>query len=358
MRTVRICLGGIIFILLSAYGALMAIHKPLWTDEYYSLTHSTTNISYVSILDGGVNEGNNSPLFYLLQKLQCDLFSYQGDGTRLADQFFLRIQPVIAGALSLSALFFYFSRCYSLPIGFFSLFIAMTSSMFISHWTEARPYSLWFALSLFQNLFLMNVLEGPKSQNKHSMTGLMVVHWLLALTSMVSAVQIMAAGAALWIYKRREPSLYLPLIIIPLGICCFYYFRAPHYQFFLDVSPLVLISDNIPIYRLFVILVTAVFLIFRYRSENWSAKIEIKYLIFLLLMLASFWLVLLKMKLSQPPGHNGFGVCNRYFMSLIPASIVSTVLYSVYLMRIFPSKIWALLVAAFMLFTGIIVIRP
>ena len=365
MRLVRILLTVFVFLYLMVSGLLLACNHHLWNDEYFSMIYSITGISYGKILSGGITEGNNSPLFYILQKIQCDLFSYQppawvgGDvgGAHLFDQLFLRVQPVMAGALSLSVLFYYFCRRNSWGIGFYAVLLAMTSSMFCNHWAEARPYALWFALGLFQMLFLMNILEDSNNQNKKNWICLILVHWLLALTIMVSAVQIVAAGVILWIYNRRKLSLYVPLVLVPLVICGYYHAYAPHFHVVFTESPIVLISANFPVYRMFIIFVSAVFLIFRYRSENWAAKPEIKYLAFLSLMLAAFGLIFLKLYLGQLQGQHGVQISNRYFMSLVPVDIVGTVLYSEFLMRAIPSKIWAAAVVVVMLFTGIVVIH-
>ncbi len=361
MRLIRIW-TGILFVLLAAYGLWIASHRSLWQDEYYSLIYSTLGASYQSIISG-LHVSSNSPLFYILQKAQCGLFSYHPPqewvkghwaGTYVFDQFFLRIQSVVLMSAALSAVFYYFGRRHSWPLGLYALAVTMTSFLFWVHWTEARPYAGWFALSLFQILFLLDILESPIGQNKKSRRCLVLTHWLLALASVISAVQIMAAGAVLWMFHRSRPLWHVPLVLIPLGICGFYYIHAPHGPAYFVDGPAALISANLPKDRLFFIFMAALVLIFQCRGKDWKAHLEIKYLVFFLLMLGGFGLLLLKLKYGQVQGQEGLQISNRYFLSLTPTGIVGTVLLSEYLIRAFPSRVWRataiVILAAFLVF--------
>ncbi|MDO8675105.1 MAG: hypothetical protein Q7K71_03170 [Candidatus Omnitrophota bacterium] len=362
MRLIRIW-TGILFVLLAALGLWIASQRPLWNDEYYSLIYITLGQSYKAILIG-LHEGGNSPLSFVLQKAQCDLFSYHlpqewvkghWEGTYVFDQFFLRIQSVVFMSAALSAVFYYFGRRHSWGMGLYALAVTMTSFLFWIHWTEARPYAEWFALSLFQILFLLNILEGPADQNKKSWYGLVFIHWLLALTSIISAVQITAAGAVLWMFRRPRLLWYVPLVLLPLGICGFYYIHSPQYLSYFVDGPVALINANISKDRLFFIFMSALVLIVQCRGKDWKAHLEIKYLAFFLLMLGGFGLLLLKLKYGQGEGQKILQISNRYFLSLTPAGIVGTVLLSEYLIRAFPSRVWR--AAAIVILAGFLVFR-
>ncbi len=361
MRLIRIW-TGILFVLLVAFGWGVASHRCLWNDEYYSLLFITLGKSYKAIVMG-LPEGSNSPLFFILQKAQCDLFSYHPpqewvkghwEGVHVFDQFFLRIQSVVFMSAALSAVFFYFGRRNSWGLGLYALAVTMTSFLFWVHWTEARPYAGWFALSLFQILFLLNILEGPVDQNKKSWRYLVLTHWLLAFASIISAVQIIAAGAVLWMFHRPRLLWYVPLVLLPLGICGFYYIHVPYSPSFFVDGPAALINANIPKDRLLFIFMSALVLIFQCRGKNCMAYLEIKYLAFFLLMLGAFGLLLLKLKYGQAVGRQGMQISNRYFLSLTPTGIVGTVLLSEYLIRAFPSRVWrvaaVVILAAFLVF--------
>jgi len=351
MPKIKFVSGGI-FILLVMGGLWIASQRPLWNDEYYSLISSVINISYSHILGGGVNEGNNSPLFYTLQKFQCDLFSYHPPqewmrghwtGNYPYDWAFLRIQAVVFMAMAVSSLFYYFARRNSWGMGIYAIAVTLTSSLFWFHWTEARPYALWFSLGLFQILILLKILENPEDLNEKNLIYLFFLHCFLALVSVVSIVQIISAGIVLWMFHRPRLFWYGFLILIPLGICIFYYMHAPHYDFFFVDGPIALINANIPKDRLLIIFMTAGILIFQCRGKNLRSYLEIKYLVFFVLMLGAFGVILLKMKCSQTEAPRGFQISSRYFLSLLPAGIVGTVLFSEYFFRAFLSRTWKVL---------------
>lgn len=347
-----------LFMVLVSLGLKVASQRPLWNDEYYSLVANIHNISYVHILEGYIGEGNNSPLFYVLQKLQCDLFSYHPPqrwldghwgGEHAFDQIFLRIQPVVFMSAALCALFYYFVLRNSWGWGIYAMAVAMTSSLFWSHWTEARPYALWFSLSQFQILLLLDLLEKNNGQINKNWVYLTVVHWLLALTTFFSVVQILAAGTVLWIFQRRGTWWLVPMVLVPLGTCGFYYVHAPHYNFYFVNGPLALINANIPKDRLFMIFMIAIIFIIQRRGQDWKSHLEIKYLAFLLLMLGAFGLMLLKLKYGQTQGPGSFQISSRYFLSLVPAGIMGVVLFSEYFLRAFPSRTWKLAAMAILI---------
>jgi len=345
-----------LFIVFLGIGAWKASQRPLWDDEHYSLIRDTLGISYKTMLLGGIGEGNNSPLFYILQKAQCDLFSYhmpedwaqeKCGGVHAVDQIFLRIQSVVFVSVALSALFYYFARRNSLLVGVYAVALTMTSTLFWDHWTEARPYAGWFALSTFQILFLLRLLENKADQLKNNLRCLVLVHLFLSLISSISIVQITVASIVLWIFQRPKWFWYLPLIIIPMGIMAYYYVHAPRYDFFFVNGPIELINANIPKDRLIIIFIPALILFFRSYRRDWKGYLENKFLVYLVLMLGAFGLVLLKLKWSQS-GQRGFWISSRYFLSLLPAGIVGTVLFSVYWAHAFSAKVWKTGVVVFL----------
>ncbi|MCR4337232.1 MAG: hypothetical protein NUV91_05455, partial [Candidatus Omnitrophica bacterium] len=70
-------LSGLLFCILFSSGILLAHHKPLWNDEIYSQHSSVENISVWRMISGKIPEGNNTPLFYLGQKVISAISGYQ-----------------------------------------------------------------------------------------------------------------------------------------------------------------------------------------------------------------------------------------------------------------------------------------
>jgi len=116
-----------------------------------------------------------------------------------------------------------------------------------------------------------------------------------------------------------------------------------------------LINANIPKDRLFIIFVSAFVLILQCKGNDYKARLEIEFLTFLLLMLGAFWLVLMKLKYGQQEGLSGFQISSRYFLSLTPAGIIGTVLFSWYWVRVLPSKAWKAL--SIMILAGLLLFR-
>jgi len=108
----------ILFLFLFKFGLLLAEHKPLWNDEIFSQTNVEVR-SYAQLFLGKASEGNNCPLFYVLQKAICDLVKYKApealirrqlNGVDAFSQIILRLQPVFFMALSIACIFYYFTR--------------------------------------------------------------------------------------------------------------------------------------------------------------------------------------------------------------------------------------------------------
>ena len=338
----------IMFSLFLGLGMWRASGKPLWNDEYFTLLSSTLGTSYEKMLSGHIGEGNNSPLFYFLQKLQCDLFAFhprenwaQGkwEGEDIFAQIFLRIQPVIAIAIALCALFYYFGSRYSLLVGLYSLAVALSSFMLWQHWTEARPYALWLSLSTIQMLLLLEILKKG-FEDKRSWRFLCGIHCLLALTASISMIQIVASSFVLWVFVYRRCLAHVFMAVIPLMICLFYYFMAPHYDFSFVEGPLALVNANIPKDRFFIFFMfIVVFAIQGFKKREWIQRVELKFFLFTSLMLFFFSALLIKLKLQAVAVGQGFEVSNRYFMPLTAVGIIAAVLFSVYLVQTFQSRL-------------------
>jgi len=334
-------------------GFWIAGHRILWNDERWTLTNSVLGLSYLDILRGRIGEGNNSPLFYILQKLQCAVFAYQPpmdwpwEGKHLFSQVFLRVQPVVSMSLAVSVLFYYFAVNSSLLAGLYSVAVALSSFMLWDHWAEARPYALWFLLTTLQMLLLTDLL---RSRNKN-WGGLALVHGLLALTTSIGMVQIAAASLALWLFSERKWRSYITMAAVPLAIGLFYYFSAPKYNFCFVDGPVALINANIPKDRMAIAVIFALALAFG-RKKDQPLPPEGRYLVFMAVMLACFALVLLRLKMTA--SSSGFQVSNRYFMPLTSVGIMGTTLFSIWLVQQPKSKLFKMTVigmlAAFLIF--------
>lgn len=337
--------AAVLFIVLVLVGVFISYNRPIWNDERYSLVSSTFHTRYDQILAGKIEEGNNSPLFYLLQKAQAHLFNFQlkeswgileWDGIDGYAQVFLRMQSILCTALGLTVLFYFFATSYSVGFGVYALGVGLTAFMLWFHWGEARPYSLWLCLSIIQMVLLIHYFKTTVKES--TLNGLIVVHLLLALTATLSMIQILAAYMMIWLAGHRTIRNAIFSMMIPLSICGFYYFSAPKYKFFFQDGPLALINANIPKDRLLIIGVACCMAGIEYiRQKKFVFHEAAKMFAFALFMFLGFGVVLLKMHYDAVPQHS-FQISARYFLPLTALGIVLVSLSSIYAMKSVKSR--------------------
>lgn len=167
----------IIFILGLGLGIFFALHKPLWNDELYTQILTIQPHSYKDILSSHFTEGNNNPLFYLLQKFNGDLWHFYYPHPfhpwmyELSPQalLILRIPSIFYIALSIALIFYFFIQYFSKWTALYSLLICLSTPSLIVFWVDARPYALWFLLTTIQLLvFLRLKIILPVTEKTYS----------------------------------------------------------------------------------------------------------------------------------------------------------------------------------------------
>ena len=239
-------LSGGIFIILLVTGFFLSQHKLLWNDELYSQQLVVDTRSYQEILLSQTPEGNKNPLFYLIQKVSCDIFSfhlpavYADVRSRTRDipaQIIMRVPSNIYISLAMALMFYFFTRFISVFAAIYALAAALVSPMVWMYWVEARPYPLIFLLTTVQLLLLSCTFIAPKIKTCNK---LFLTHILLALTSSGSIFQISITVLILW-WKGKYSKRKLALIwILPMGIAVSYYFvsmvfKIKTYMFFANL---------------------------------------------------------------------------------------------------------------------------
>jgi len=343
-------LSGILFFLLLILGFHLAQRKPIWNDEIMTQTHSIDRLSYGQILRGLTRvEGNNHPLFYLIQKIISDLNHYRfpkaWEGEYLyaepRSQLTMRIGSNIFMSLSLVILFYFFSLRYSLGVGLYALLIALLAPMTWIYWVEARPYSLWFLLSVLQSLLLVQLFAKVRAEAM-IFTGLSVIHVLLAVTTMASALQIIIASFVVWfLFKDKPWRVYGGLTVLPLALCVFYYIQSTKFLLAMPSAWGKLIYPHLSQDQMTFLSVYVTFLLchnlknrrswssFFYEDKQWEAK---TYLMFVLLMLAgTMGYFIAQGSVPIPNPHNM--IKDKYFLYLTPVVIVATILFSIDLVK-------------------------
>jgi hypothetical protein len=315
--------GGIFFILLVG-GFNLSEHKLLWTDELYTQQTAIDAHSYMGLLSLKFPDGNKNPLFYVIQKTVCHIFSYHLPvyfpreiySTRdIPSQIILRIPSDFYMSLALAFIFYFFTRFYSIFAALYALCVALATPMVWMYWVEARPYPLWFLLTTIQLLLLLSfVVISPKIKKVKS---IFLVHVLLAFTTPASMFQISIVALMLW-WKGRTNIKQLGLIwALPMGIALFYYFfdRTATIKTYMFSSNL---FDAVMPERLFVYVIYALMawvLPEKYKKISWNAF----FLPVFLLFLASGLLVLFVDLFTK---NSGQGFFSRYLIYLAPPDIL------------------------------------
>lgn len=335
---------GLLFI-----GFSLARQKPLWVDEVYS-QKSLQELSYVEILAGQMPEGNNSPLFYSIQKIISDLVGYRLPSVDYEIQVWdertmllLRLSPIAALALAMTFIFYFFARYYGVWAGCYGLLTALFTYNVWLYWAEARPYALWVFLTAMQSLIFVNIIR-QKELDRGSWRWLVFVHVLLALTSIFSVLQICAVSLLLWIIKERDWKKYIWLPVISSVICLPYYFLAAQAKFFFPETVTQLIYPCFPLEWIGLLVFYAIFLVVMSllgpsklgsarNDENDSIQVvTVGYLAFTVLMFlaAGFVMTLFKMNgVTQAEGGNE--ISHRYFIYLTPVGIIAVTWAAVHL---------------------------
>ena len=234
-----LCLSGLVFAVLLFTGFLLSQRKVLWGDEFFTQKISIDTQSYTNILTSNFPDGNKCPLFYIIQKINSDLFAYKLpvadlQGIRLIfdpwSQIIMRIPSNVYMSLALAGIFYYFIRFYSLFAGFYALAVALVSPMVWIYWVEARPYSLWFLLTTIQLLLFLITCRSESAGRPYINKFIYGIHFLLVLTTPGSILQICIISLLLFLkggYKKRQ---LVWSCFLPMGVFLFYYFFVPAYK--------------------------------------------------------------------------------------------------------------------------------
>ncbi|MDP2652781.1 MAG: hypothetical protein Q8Q08_01995 [Candidatus Omnitrophota bacterium] len=337
--------AAVLTVLFFGAGLVLAKHRPVWNDEIYSSMRSH-NISFLDILRGDrQQEGNNSPLFYVAQKTLMLIAQYtpprewaSGDNWSYRhppSQIVLRFIPLACMALMMGILFYYFSRRFSAWAGGYALAVALSSFMVWAYWAEGRPYAQLMLLTTVQSLLLIDL--AGKASSSSARRWLSVCHWLLALSSSLSMIQITAAAVVYHVSGKRAWKDHLGMTLAPLMICGFYYATSPKYPFWFADSPVQLISACVPKDRVLLLFLLGAFValrFFRGQGKTEDVKVGMRYLFFLGMVFAGYVAVIVMLLLKEKEGTEGFQVSNRYFIALAPLGIVATTQLSALCVRL------------------------
>jgi len=311
---------------LLAVGFSLSQRKLLWNDELFTQHAVIETHSYRDILTSQTPDGNKNPLFYIIQKSICDIFSFHLPASCLKDfkmdysrtrdipsQTILRIPSNLYMSVGLALIFYFFIRFYSLGAALFALSVALSVPLVWMNWVEARPYSLWFLLTTMQLLLFYTPVIHPEIKTTRK---LFVVHIFLALTTPASMMQIFVIFVLLWWRAKKIQWSVMLTGILPLAIAVLYFilvpvFKTKTYLFFPNLFDGVM-PEHLFIYVIYAL--TAWLLPKQYKKCN-----NLLFLIVFLLFLGCAMFMLFVDIFTR---NSQFGFFSRYLIFLTPADIL------------------------------------
>ncbi len=339
---------GLILIFFSCcfVGYQLSTRKVLWNDEAYTQVYNVQRFSYGQMLAGDLVEGNNSPLYYVLQKSFLSLFNYHfpyewsGDGRvyHLRSQVLMRSVSNVCVSLAIVFIVGFFWTNSSFPAAVLALLTSISSMMVLSNWAEARPYALWFLLSVAQLLIFIHCVR--KSFSARSVSLLAFINCLLGLTTVLSIGQIVIFSCLAWKKGGFKATVVrcVFLFFIPLLLCVYYFWKVSLLGVFRAYKvddPAGIFNDVFALDRLWLIILIFVLGVFisGFKSIKAFFKLNAK-LIFSLAFLFLFGvLFLIYYKLKEVAG--GYDLLSsRYLIFLTPYEIIASVYGIIYGFRL------------------------
>ena len=335
-----------LFLLVVVAGIALAVHKPLWNDENYSQLANVEQRSYGEILRGRVFEGNNCPLFYLIQKSICNAFNYHftyvWHGEDIYDvkaQILLRMSSIMFMALTVATMFYFIVHIGGFMTGALAILVLCSSGLVWTYIAEARPYTIWIFLTLCQAILFIKRIHLNEGSRTSKL--LVLVHCLLSLTSVFGAAQAIWGSILIFLRDKRVfVKDFLTLLLVPALIGIFYYLQAPKYL--LRVGNFMeLIYSNVSLERL-VILGMCAIVIFILRNRLAKTFVEaFTYLLVFFIGLLSLAACLIAFyKAQHVAGQQGFELASRYFVYLAPISSLLVMVALMCVLRIFGKSVW------------------
>ena len=330
------------------------------------------------MLQGQITEGNNAPLFYLIQKELSQLinyrypYSWQGEWyvQEPRSQIVLRLISNISLSLSAAFIFYFFARQYSFVVGVYGLFSFLANMSVWLFWSEARPYALWIFLSTLQGLIFLKLIYSPspnpspegrgstcvllsqekeealvlplprgeeigEGKNLSAFRWLCAVHLGLAFTTSLSVIQIILVSVLIGFACKLKPTFlnYGFLTFLPLSIGIFYFTQAPHYSFRCPqsfgqlIEPCLSGEQGIVLGSYFLLLV-GIYLgqtFWAQSSRRWPPE-GLLFFCFLGLMLMAAGVLVVFYKATEPYGNRQFEFLTRYLLFLTPVGILAQTL--------------------------------
>ena len=321
-------IGILVFAFFFSVGILLARHKPLWGDELYGLQVTVMRTSWPDLILGHSKEWNSYPLYHVLQKGFLQILHYHlpfvWDGAGLVlnpeAQCVIRILPDLFMSMALTVIVLFFGIRSGWAGGVVSAVLCLSVPMVWMFWVEARPYSLWFMLSVFQGLLFLD--KASKKEACTRFTPFVLVHAGLCLCSPLGILQTLICMGLLWCFGTRRITFFIMAGLLPLFLGGYYFIAQQKMSMYLFVSWQEILFRNFPMEEVFFLGLYVLFLLL----SLGDAALR-KYFVLGCAFLP-FCLALISVALAglyYTANHNGpqtAPVVERHFIFLVPLGII------------------------------------
>lgn len=226
----------LLFLLLFFRNVLVSLLNIINVDENTGVTE-VFDYSFSQLIQHGPREElNNSPLYYILDKVWIGLVNYSPH-LEWNLRVYFRLMPIFFWVATILAVFLFLRKILSHYLfgGALSFFVSVALSLslysnqfFLNQAAENRPYTCWLLLSfLHLMLFTYFFLEGKRSQTL-AFALYSLVCLLMSFTVYISVVQV-CMGVALYFFlapksvERKSRITHLLLGVV-CGLVGLYYF--------------------------------------------------------------------------------------------------------------------------------------
>ena len=320
--------GIVVFSFFFSIGLLLARHKPLWNDELYGQQETVQKTSWPNIILGHSKEWNSFPLYTMFQKGFLQLFNYQlpitwnGSGMLINPQaqLLIRILPdlFIASAMTSIVLFFGFRSGFI--GGVMAVLICLSIPTVWMYWVEARPYSLWFALTTFQSLLFIDC--NSKNERNPPLFPLMLVHLGLCLTAPLGIMQTVVCQGLWWCAGVRRIKFHMLAGLCPVFLGAYYLMAQQKMSMYLFASWQEILFRNFPLHEMmaigmYIVLLFLSFYTGSFRQYFLYGRVFLPFcLTFVIIALAGLYYTIMKAVPQSAP------VVERHFIFLTPIGII------------------------------------
>ncbi len=337
---------------------IFSTHRPFWADEYNTAAAVMDNDYTTFLLGTKKDDANNFPLYYMLSKIAVSSSessvvyerSLKEGPVYVGVQF--RIIAILSMAFIISILFYYFSVNFSPILGFYSVILAV-----ITHPTwlylEARVYPFVMFLTTVQILTGIELLR--KGYDLKLWRNLTILNVLLSLTYGFSMSYILGLSFLLWLFVEKDLRKYILMTLIPLLICCFYYwqysFPVKFGAFFFGspFSDLLLANFNKERWLIFIVsfLIWGYLIMKKKEVRNDLAEQRLieqakpfVYVVFMVVAVSLGLLLMMRFWHGGPDPSLTLPMQFRYIIFLTPVSIIAMTYFTQFLFNIYSKNQW------------------